>query len=189
MKENHMKGLLTEIWARLMLPTSLKSSRWAGNMSTAISRLMSTPTGHLYPDGVWLEFFLHHLLDFFVVLSNFVFLFFSQYCLRMVWPSGEIWTWGFLGIPGLEIITPASPCHIWMHVPHRACTQSFFSPSGSKMSPPVSGETPQERKFHVVWENKDTTRLSNLGQEVGLSPLVDPMVKKLLQCRRLGFEA
>ena len=122
MKENHMKGLLTEIWARLMLPTSLKSSRWAGNMSTAISRLMSTPTGHLYPGGVWLEIFLHHLLDFFVVLSNFVFLFFSQYCLRMVWPSGEIWTWGFLGIPGLEIITPASPCHIWMHVPHRACT-------------------------------------------------------------------
>ena len=49
----------------------------------------------------------------------------------MVWPSGKIWTWGFLGIPGLEIITSASQCSIWMCVPHRACTSSLLSPAAA----------------------------------------------------------
>ena len=152
-----MKGLLTEIWARLMLPTSLKSSRRAGNMSTAISRLVHS-YGSFTPWEGWAGFFLRHLLDFFVVLSNFVFLFFSQSCLRMVWPSGKLWTWGSLGIPSLEIITPASPCSIWTRVPHRACTSSLLYPCGSKMPPPISGETLQERKFHVIDGKIETPR-------------------------------
>ena len=106
-KENHMKGF----WQRSEHGSHYPpASKVPDGLETCLqpSAGLSIPTGHLYPGRVGLDFFLHHLLDFFVVLSNFVFLFFSQSCLRMVWPSGKTWTWGFLGIPGLEIITPAS---------------------------------------------------------------------------------